>query len=202
MRHEIAFYLTALLTLASATAAMRLRSVVHCALCGALAFAGLALCYLLLDAEFVAFAQFLVYVGAVAVLLVFGIMLTRGGEIGTQAAIVSGKAWLGIAVAFLLCAVLTVASILTFGNKTAAVAVASAPVRAIGESLMGRHIVALEALGLLLTASLIGAMVVANREGTPTNQDRFETFVPSPRDPSRYTSTRRVPLDAKPPKPA
>ena len=68
MLNEIAFLLCAALTLACAVAAMTLRNLVHCALCAAAAFAGLATIYLQLDAEFVGFAQFLVYVGAVAIL--------------------------------------------------------------------------------------------------------------------------------------
>ena len=64
-----------------AIAAMALRQLVHCALCAAAAFAGLALIYLQLDAEFVGFAQLLVYVGAIAILIVFAVLLTRGDEV-------------------------------------------------------------------------------------------------------------------------
>ena len=70
----------ALLTLAGAVAAMRLRNLVHCALALTVAFAGLAVLYLQLDAQFVGFAQVLVYIGAVAILIVFAILLTRSGD--------------------------------------------------------------------------------------------------------------------------
>ena len=72
------FTLLAALTVASAIATMSLRNLVHCALALAVAFAGLAGLYLRLDAQFVGFAQVLVYVGAVAILIVFAILLTRG----------------------------------------------------------------------------------------------------------------------------
>ena len=75
-----AFAIIAVLTLASAVAAMSLRNLVHCALALTVTFAGLAAFYLQLDAQFVGFAQILVYVGAVAILIVFAILLTRGGE--------------------------------------------------------------------------------------------------------------------------
>src|SRR3954470_21292672 len=77
------FYILALFTIASALFAMSLRNLVHCALCLALTFLGVAGLFLHMNASFVAFAQILVYVGAVAVLLVFAILLTRhpaGGE--------------------------------------------------------------------------------------------------------------------------
>ena len=74
------FAIIAVLTIAAAAAAMSLRNLVHCALALTVAFAGLASAYLQLDAQFVGFAQILVYVGAVAILIVFAILLTRGGE--------------------------------------------------------------------------------------------------------------------------
>src|SRR5437867_11904771 len=74
------FIIIALLTVGAAVAAMTLRNLVHCALVLTLALAGLAAFYLQLDAQFVGFAQILVYVGAVAILIVFAILLTRGSE--------------------------------------------------------------------------------------------------------------------------
>src|SRR6266513_972061 len=76
----IAFAIICLLTVASAIAAMTLRNLVHCALSLAMTFAGLAALYLQLDAQFAGFAQILVYIGAVAILIVFAILLTRGSE--------------------------------------------------------------------------------------------------------------------------
>ncbi len=81
MRNEIVFLLCAAVTLAGAVAAMMLRNLVHCALCAAGAFAGLAAIYLQLNAEFVGFAQLLIYVGAIAIFIVFTVLLTRGADI-------------------------------------------------------------------------------------------------------------------------
>ena len=74
------FAIIAVLIVAAASAAMTLRNLVHSALAVAVAFGGLALAYLYLDAQFVGLAQILVYVGAVAILIVFAVLLTRGGE--------------------------------------------------------------------------------------------------------------------------
>ena len=74
------FLLLAALTVAGGMAAVALKNTVHCALALTVAFAGLALLFLDLDAQFAGFAQILVYIGAVAILIVFAILLTRGSE--------------------------------------------------------------------------------------------------------------------------
>ena len=74
------FTILAVVTLASAVAAMSLRNLVHCILMLTVTFAGLAAFYLQLNAQFVGFAQILVYVGAVAILIVMAVLLTRGSE--------------------------------------------------------------------------------------------------------------------------
>src|SRR3984957_1198148 len=74
------FLILALVTLVGACAAMMLRGLVHCALALAVAFAGIGTLYLSLGAQFLGLAQLLVYVGAIAVLIVFVILLTRGGD--------------------------------------------------------------------------------------------------------------------------
>src|SRR5271156_3845892 len=75
-----AFLLLAIVTVVAACAAMSLRGLVHCALALAVAFAGIGTLYLALGAQFLGLAQLLVYVGAIAVLIVFVILLTRGGD--------------------------------------------------------------------------------------------------------------------------
>ena len=77
---SLVFYLIAALTVAGGLAAMLLKNTVHCALALTVAFAGLALFFLNLDAQFAGFAQILVYIGAVAILVVFAILLTKGSE--------------------------------------------------------------------------------------------------------------------------
>src|ERR1700685_2149727 len=77
------FYAIAGLAVAGALAAVLLKNTVHCALALTVAFAGLALLFLGLDAQFAGFAQILVYVGAVAILVVFAILMTRGSETPT-----------------------------------------------------------------------------------------------------------------------
>jgi NADH-quinone oxidoreductase subunit J len=96
----LSFAILAGLTVGSAIAAMSLRNLVHCALSLVLTFAGLAGIYLQLNAEFVGFAQILVYVGAVSILIVFAILLTRGDASAAPAPIATATPWaVAIAVA-------------------------------------------------------------------------------------------------------
>jgi NADH-quinone oxidoreductase subunit J len=164
MLNEIAFLLCASLTLAGAVAAMMLRNLVHCALCAAGAFAGLAAIYLQLNAEFVGFAQLLIYVGAVAILIVFTILLTRGADIQSGAVNSSPSWWMGLPVGVLVLACLVGAimaspSLLRLPSQNV-----HAPVKRIGEELMNQYVMPLETIGLLLTAALLGAVVIAVRE--------------------------------------
>ena len=166
MRNEI-FTIIALVTLAGAVLAMSLRNLVHCALCLMLAFGGLAALFLQLEAQFVGLAQILVYIGAVAILIVFAILLTRGSEPPQQPSVT--PSWvMGAGVA-----------VLTFGSLVAAVLASSitpwvtnpktnvavdVAVKRIGEKLMTDYVLPLEVVALLLTAALIGAVIIAMRE--------------------------------------
>ena len=160
---SIAFYPLALLTLAGGLAAVMLKNTVHCALALTVAFAGLALLFLELDAQFAGFAQILVYIGAVAILVVFAILLTKGSE--TPASGIFSSTWLvGLVIAAGVFAVLSWAvlqSVSALPNETAVPAIT---VHDIGNALVGRYVLPLEIVALLLTAATIGAVIVALHE--------------------------------------
>jgi NADH-quinone oxidoreductase subunit J len=159
---NITFAILAALTVVSAIAAMSLRNLVHCALCVAVTFGGLAALYLKLGAPFVGWAQVLIYVGAVAILIVFAILLTRSDA--PQQPVVS-KSWVaGIAVALLVFGVLTRAIMTSEIVSQEAPAKPEPTVRDIGIQLMTRYVLPLEATGLLLTAATIGAVIIALQE--------------------------------------
>src|SRR3954463_10264474 len=86
------FYLISAFAVGGALAAGLLKNLVHAALALTIAFFGLALLFLRLDAQFAGFAQILVYVGAVAILVVFAILLTRGSEVPKEG--VFSRSWL------------------------------------------------------------------------------------------------------------
>ena len=162
-----AFTILSVLTLAGAIAAMTLRNLVHCALCLVATFGGLAGIFLQLDAQFVGLAQILVYIGAVAILIVFAILLTRGSGPPQQPVFTSS--WVmsvGIAVlAFGSLATTTLTSLVTrSGVNPKSVVAADIAVKSIGNKLMKDYVLPLEVVGLLLTAALIGAVIIAMQE--------------------------------------
>jgi len=159
---EIAFAIIAALTLVSAVAAMSLRNLVHCALCLALTFAGIAALYLQLGAAFVGWAQVLVYIGAVAILVVFAILLTRS-ETSVQP--VLSRSWgIGIAVAAVVFSFLARAIMTSAETDREVPHKAEPTVREIGNQLMTQYVLPLEIIGLLLTAAAIGAVIIAMKE--------------------------------------
>jgi NADH-quinone oxidoreductase subunit J len=158
----IAFFVFAAITLASAIGAMSLRNLVHCGLSLALCFAGLAAMYLQLNAEFVGFAQILVYVGAVAILIVFTILLTRNADVHMSRA---SRGWLsGLAIAFAVCAAIAVPILKSPSLNRTAPAIPEHSVQKIGEQLMTTYVLPLEAIALLLTAAMLGGVVIAMRD--------------------------------------
>ncbi|MGA9673208.1 MAG: NADH-quinone oxidoreductase subunit J [Terracidiphilus sp.] len=161
---NLAFYLISGLAVAGALAAMLLKNTVHCALALTVAFAGLALLFLKLDAQFAGFAQILVYIGAVAILVVFAILLTRGSETPKDGVYskfpLTGLAIAAAVFAVLGWAVLHSTAVLPHETGTAP----TVTVMQIGNALMNRYVLPLEIIALLLTAALIGAVIVAMHE--------------------------------------
>lgn len=162
----IAFYILGAITLAGAAAAMGLRNLIHCVLALSLGFVGIALLFLQLGAQFVGFTQVLVYVGAVAILAVFAIMMTRSAETPAHPAL--SASWLtGLVTSGGVFAALAIA--IVRGSTTLSPSTEpTVSVQQIGDALMHRFALPLEIMGLLLTAALVGAVIIAMpREGEP-----------------------------------
>jgi NADH-quinone oxidoreductase subunit J len=159
----LTFIITACITVASAVAAMTLRNLVHCALALAITFAGLAALYLQLSAQFAGLAQILVYVGAVAILIVFAILLTRSGEPGKES--IFSSSWIiGAGVALAVFALLVGLIRCSRLRLVEAPPAPDATVADIGRQMMSQYVLPLEVIGLLLTAALIGAVLIAMKE--------------------------------------
>lgn len=156
----VAFFILAAITVAGTATAMGLRNAVHCVLALAVGFAGIAAIYLQLGAQFVGFTQLMVYVGAVAILAVFAIMMTHRPaheEPETYSPYLFSGSIVAIAV-FL---------VLAWAIHSSEVSIQALPpdpstsVQQIGDALMHRFVVPLEIMGVLLTAALLGAIVIA-----------------------------------------
>ena len=156
----ITFTIIAVIVIGGAVAAISLRNLVHCALALTATFAGLAALYLQLDAQFVGLAQVLVYIGAVSILVVFAILLTRGGQAPEQRIFIAS--WpTGAAIAVVMLGVLVWAIMKSSASHRGLPAPPVVTVRQIGDALMNKFVLPLEVIGLLLTAALIGAVIIA-----------------------------------------
>ncbi len=168
IRMSATFLILAAITLIGACAAMMLRGLVHCALAVAIAFAGLGTLYLNLGAQFLGLAQLLVYVGAIAVLIVFVILLTRGGDSDSPPLTRAPLPITGLVVAGCLFAVLAWAVFHSFAVHPAGTPATPATVRELGADLMVGYVLPLEVIGLMLTAALVGAVIIAMKEKRET----------------------------------
>ena len=154
-----AFLIIAIITLAGALAAATLSKLIHAALCLVVAFLGLAGFYFLLGAEFVGLVQVFVYVGAVAVLIVFTILLTRHADEKP-----GGFQWSGVVIALAVFGALLGAILHTPIAANAAPPLEALTVKRIGEVLMTGYVWPLQCVGVLLTAALLGALVLVMEE--------------------------------------
>lgn len=162
---EVVFVAFGLLTAAAALLAVTSRHVVHAALWLVVALGGLAGVYLVLGAEVVALVQLLVYVGAVVVLVLFALMLTRAPiGVRTDLDAAPGRRVLaavsGLAVAGLLGGTLLVA----VGDASVGTDLTPGDVRALGSALFTGWVLPFELLSVLLLAALVGALAISRGE--------------------------------------
>ena len=154
-----AFIVISVFTLAAALSAATLPNLMHAALCLVLALLGLASFFFLLGAEFVGLALVFIYIGAVAVLIVFTILLTRRDSKERH-----GFNWSGVLIALGVFACLTWAVLRTESLSIVPPHARVLTVKRIGETLMTGYVWPLQCVGLLLTAALIGALVLVMEE--------------------------------------
>jgi len=162
---EVIFILLGILSIASAVLVVTTRNVVHAALWLVITLAGAAASYLMLAADFVAWVQVLIYVGAVIVLILFGIMLTKA-PIGREAGLDSGNRLVAAAVA--LAAAATLVTLVVDAFRHAYIDLddnaARAGVEATGVMLFQAYVLPFEVVSVLLLAALIGSIVLSKRD--------------------------------------
>lgn len=163
--------LSPLILLAAFGAVWRARPV-HAALLLALCLSLIAVLYLSLGADFIGLVQFSVYVGAVAVLIVFALLITRPGDEGEEKSRRMKTLIPGLICSLPVLLVLLHAAS-TFSRANQAVeAVTGIPVKQLGEVLFTHHAPAVLAVALLLTAVLIGAALFAREASHPPKETK------------------------------
>ncbi|MFD7918863.1 NADH-quinone oxidoreductase subunit J [Streptomyces sp. NPDC059740] len=168
---EIAFVLFGLVTLGAALVTVTTKQLVHAALWLVVALSGIAVEYLLLTAEFIAWVQVLIYVGSVVVLLLFGLMLTRA-PIGRSPDADSGNRWIALGVAVLSAVALVWVVVDAFRTTWIDVGTVQGSTTVTGRSLFQHWVLPFEALSVLLLAALVGAVVLSRRRETPAGHEK------------------------------
>lgn len=156
------FYPLAMIVILGALGSVLFKNLIHCVLSLILFFFGIACFYIVLQAEFIAVVQILIYIGAVATLALFAIMLTRhitGMELKQE---LGQNKWLALAVAGAVLWTLTRA----IRNQTLPIASVTSriPTESLGRELVTTYALPFEIVSVLLTAAMVGAIVIAMEE--------------------------------------
>ena len=146
------------------------QNVVHAALFLVAALGGTAGLFVLLSAEFVALVIVLVYIGAVVVLFLFGIMITRAPT-GLDVALDHRRKAPAALVSLVLFGVLSYGSLEAFGSQPLATTGIATDTAVLAEGLLGRFVVPFEVVGFILLAALVGGITVARRDLTPLEEE-------------------------------
>jgi NADH-quinone oxidoreductase subunit J len=161
---QIVFILIAILTLGAALMVVTTRNLVHAALWLVLSLFGIAAFYVLLHAGFLAVAQVVIYIGAIAILMIFAIMLTRQVARDTGSQFNSNWVWgLVVAVASFAGLVWMLSGWSEFGITAPAWAPLVDPVWLLGSALVAPngYVLPFELASVLLLAAMIGAILIA-----------------------------------------
>lgn len=159
MVSPVVFWIVAGITIVAALAVVNLTNLVHSALWLIVAFIGVAATYLILEAEFLAAVQVLVYAGAISILIVFGVMLTRRGDIRESNLFTKYRFSGGMVSLALMLVTVTMISKAQWN-----VDVTPMPDNNIGllaQHLLGQYVISLEVVAILLLVTLVGAIIIA-----------------------------------------
>jgi NADH-quinone oxidoreductase subunit J len=160
---NVGFYIIAAAMVFGAFRVVSANNVVHAALWLVIVLAGVAALYVLAAAEFVGVSQILVYVGAVMVLFLFGIMLTRA-QLGVERDL-NNRYWgAAIPVALMLLVVLAWAILDAFDDQTMPDPGGPTPTQAIADNVLSNSLVPFLALSFILLAAAVGAIVLARKD--------------------------------------
>ena len=156
---EVVFILLSAVVIASAALAVGSRQLVHAALWLVVTLGGVAGCFILMTAELLAWVQVLVYVGAVVVLVVFALMLTRSPTGSRSAEVTANRP---VAGAFGTVAAIGLAATLVAGFRGERITGAlPGTAESIGDALFRHWVLGFEVLSVVLLAALIAAIVLS-----------------------------------------
>ena len=164
------FLVVGLAVLFSAFRVVTSKNVVHAALFLVATLAGTAVLFLMLSAEFVAWVLVLVYIGAVIVLFLFGIMITRAPTGYDRGLDSDRKAWPALLSVGTFVG-LAWASVEAFGGETIQGVGDPTSTETLGLALLGRFVIPFEVVSFVLLAALIGGITIARRDLSPAEEE-------------------------------
>lgn len=159
---NVTFWILAIAMVGAAIRVVTTKNVVHAALYLVVVLAGAAAQFILLGAEFVGWVQVLVYIGAVVIIFLFGIMLTRA-PMGNRDDLDNDQKWGAAIVALALAGAASALVISTYRGAKIDLK-APTPTGAVASSIFREYLVPFELVSLLLLAALVGAVVLARRD--------------------------------------
>ncbi len=164
---NVFFYVIAAVMAFSAVRVVTVKNVVHAAMYLVMVLAGVAAQYVLLASEFVAATQVLVYIGAIIVLVLFGVMLTRA-KLGQDVNLTNDYWYIGAFTAIIVFAVMAYALLDFWGDDELDQAAASTQIvgntEQTADAIFSTYVVPFEAISVLLLAALVGAIVLARKD--------------------------------------
>lgn len=158
------FGFASLVTLGAAVAVVTNKNILHSAYFLILAFVGVAMIYVMLEAPFIAVVQVLVYIGAIAILIVFAIMLTR--RLMSKDMEQQNKQWIPSVLGALALFVVLGWIVYTAGWPVHEGALPADPISQLGQDLLTTYIVPFEIASVLLLAALVGAILIGREKET------------------------------------
>jgi NADH-quinone oxidoreductase subunit J len=165
---EYAFLVVAVIGGLAAVAVVTARNVVHAALYLVVALASVGITFLLVGAEFVGWTQILIYVGAIVILFLFGLMLTKAPIGRDTLDHLPQNRVIGAVVALLIFAGLAGLMLQVWPvDTTGASAQLTGSTAVVGEAMFRDYVLPFEAVSFLLLAALIGAIVLARKDEGP-----------------------------------
>lgn len=156
----VVFFIFAIIAVAAAWGVVTSTNIVHSALFLALSFLGVAVLYVLLNAEFLAAAQILVYTGAVSILVIFAVMLTLRGDVAVSNPNTNKWTW-GVCVAGLLFALIALVILTNDAWRILPMPSTAGGTVELSGLLLSWYMVPFEVAAFLLTIALIGAVILA-----------------------------------------
>jgi NADH-quinone oxidoreductase subunit J len=163
---DVVFWILAITIAVAAIGVVRSQNVVHAALFLVVVLAGIAAQYILLAAEFVAWVQVLIYIGAIVILFLFGIMLTRA-PMRPEGSMDNSQRLAAAVVSLFLFGVVTALFVDAYGGKEIKLSddlVLIGRSGNIASSIFRDYLVPFEVVSMLLLAALVGAVVIARRD--------------------------------------